>query len=53
MLMLVGMSQFENWHTVGNNHDRELVLNWLMNAGILSGKGFWELLNLPKAGLSG
>jgi hypothetical protein len=43
MYTQAGMSQLDNWHTVGNNHDRELVLSWLMNARTLSGKGFWEL----------
>ncbi len=42
------VSQLDNWHTAGNNHDRELVQNWLMNAKKICGNLFRELLKVAK-----
>jgi hypothetical protein len=47
------MSQLDNWHTTGNNHDRQLVQNWLMNAKKICGKAFQEFGGLQKMELSG
>jgi hypothetical protein len=45
------VSQLDNWHTAGNNRDRELVQNWLTNAKKICRRAFWELLKVAKSGI--